>query len=927
MGTFYDVDLRNASLRDFAFGVPWYLMPLVALLKLLRAPFPGTTDDPPVESLAPFEVEESALPEEIRAKMQPLAQELAALGFHSPIYHAIIYPLHATRTYWTSFPRSDGRVWARIQCRIFSGNARPRTLLFPMFFTAFADGSFFVSSAGKQDMLMPAGVRMVNQVGANAADLWQRHSAELATELFPPVLPVGSHDDMRAAMERHHVRLRDFNLERRVFKPLTDRQQQQLRGDLSPTTESSGEALETAMAPALRSEDAAVLLELERLETKRANWGNTLLILVISLGLFVAAAQFGENRSFMWLLIPILLFHELGHYLAMRWFGYRNLRMFFIPFLGAAVAGRHYNVAGWKKVVVALMGPMPGTVAAAGLGFAGWRFEQPLLAEAALLMAILNGFNLLPVLPLDGGWVVHAILFARHPLFDALSRLFAVVALVAIGTLAGDKFLLALPVLMLIALPASWRVAKTAHRLRKQGVVAVSQDAQTIPQDAALVILHEVPGVFPKHGTARMLAQHVASVFETLNARPPGVIASAVLLTVHLVSFVVAIILVGLLALAQHGDLMETAALVAHRPDYVYEPGATELRRGERALSPAAVERVTIIATFASSKEAVDAFAAATPDLPASATLRWLGQSLLLTLPGSEIAQQKVWTARWQNQAKRVDTNGKDSVVVVRLFCVAPNRQEAIRLQVELAAYLHAPNSQLLLPPWSAAWSALPAADQQRFGKARNTLFRLQNLYTEASKLPAIQALRKQMTSAMRDRDLKKMVELSKAVSQATKVESQRLLANLRTENETTVDHELLALWEQLSKLDQRVFGVDPPNPEDFRKPENNEPAKAALDAVEKERTVLLRRMADRMGCLPLDGAKPKSGSDLEAAHGAFVQCKGVYLAIGFLSFRDPDTGLPALLEWLGNRGCLHLRYGFDEREQDDAEGRNDNPP
>ena len=35
----------------------------------------------------------------------------------------------------------------------------------------------------------------------------------------------------------------------------------------------------------------------------------------------------------------------------MRLFRYSNVKMFFIPLLGAAVSGRHYNVPGWKKVV------------------------------------------------------------------------------------------------------------------------------------------------------------------------------------------------------------------------------------------------------------------------------------------------------------------------------------------------------------------------------------------------------------------------------------------------------------------------------------------------------------------------------------------------------------------------------------------------
>src|SRR3989344_6457092 len=86
-----------------------------------------------------------------------------------------------------------------------------------------------------------------------------------------------------------------------------------------------------------------VLAELEQIQKSKANWRNSILIFVASLLLFLVAGSALWSWTIALLLVPILLFHELGHYVAMRIFHYRNLRMFFIPFLGAAVSGRHYN--------------------------------------------------------------------------------------------------------------------------------------------------------------------------------------------------------------------------------------------------------------------------------------------------------------------------------------------------------------------------------------------------------------------------------------------------------------------------------------------------------------------------------------------------------------------------------------------------------
>ena len=178
-----------------------------------------------------------------------------------------------------------------------------------------------------------------------------------------------------------------------------------------------------------------MLVEINQLQNKKGGWGSAILILLVSLLLFAGAGSRQWSWQYVVMLVPILLVHELGHYLAMRAFNYRNLRMFFIPFFGAAVSGRHYNVPGWKKVVVSLMGPVPGIVLGAIVGGAGLVLHQPWLVKLALVALILNGINLLPVLPLDGGWIFHTLLFSRHPLLDAGFRVLAAIALMVGGSL------------------------------------------------------------------------------------------------------------------------------------------------------------------------------------------------------------------------------------------------------------------------------------------------------------------------------------------------------------------------------------------------------------------------------------------------------------------------------------------------------------
>lgn len=304
--------------------------------------------------------------------------------------------------------------------------------------------------------------------------------------------------------------------------------------------------------PAISPLDAEVLAELDRLQNRRPGWGGAIIVLVVSLMLYLGAAKAERAWDGIFILVLVLAFHELGHYVAMRVFGYRNLRMFFIPFFGAAVSGRHYNVAGWKKAVVALAGPLPGIFIGAPLGVLGMVLREPKIMEVATLMLILNGFNLFPFLPLDGGWVVHGVLFVRHPVLDVVFRLVAGLALLGLALLLQAWILAGVAVFMLIALPVIWRLARVSHRLKQEGLAADSSDANTIPQPTALTILAEVRPVLPAQTSPRALAQHVANVFETLNAHPPSVLASLVLLSLHAGSFLLALVMTIVIAIAQH---------------------------------------------------------------------------------------------------------------------------------------------------------------------------------------------------------------------------------------------------------------------------------------------------------------------------------------------------------------------------------------
>lgn len=127
-------------------------------------------------------------------------------------------------------------------------------------------------------------------------------------------------------------------------------------------------------------------------------------------------------------LLVLILIHEMGHVVAMRWVGLPVKGIYFVPFMGGvAVAGAAHKTEG-ERGFVALMGPGLSLITTAIFVIAWLQTNDPLMAELALLSAILNGINLVPVLPLDGGHVLDSILSSAHRDVAALTNLVALLA-------------------------------------------------------------------------------------------------------------------------------------------------------------------------------------------------------------------------------------------------------------------------------------------------------------------------------------------------------------------------------------------------------------------------------------------------------------------------------------------------------------------
>ena len=126
-------------------------------------------------------------------------------------------------------------------------------------------------------------------------------------------------------------------------------------------------------------------------------------------------------------LLLILLIHEAGHALAMRWVGLPVQGIYFVPFMGGvAVAGAPHRSEG-ERGFVALMGPGMSLITTALFVMAASLTGDAVFYQLALVSAILNGLNLAPVLPLDGGHVLESALSGADPEFVAIVNVLALI--------------------------------------------------------------------------------------------------------------------------------------------------------------------------------------------------------------------------------------------------------------------------------------------------------------------------------------------------------------------------------------------------------------------------------------------------------------------------------------------------------------------
>jgi Zn-dependent protease len=865
---FYKLNASRVTLREF-----WWETKLLVwiglIVKLLRIRLRGSSDDLAVDSLHPFLCEAQKIQPETLSRFEPTLSDLRKLGFGLPVWHDEDDVFQATHNTLATLRHESGRVWARVQCRISLGRV-PAKIKFFTTLISLTPGGFIATGNGKYDMAWPATHDTIRFRHMSVDELWKHHQQRMTAAVQPI-----SQDQLLDVAEEYHATLRDFHLNRGVFEPLGEEEFALYSVPMPPepahvTAPPPVSGLDGAGPPLLAMPtlpppdlmEIATLDELRRLQNKKANWRFSLALLLLSAVFFIMnsrSADQGQNWEYVVMLVGILLFHEMGHYLAMKAFGYRNLKMFFIPGFGAAVSGRHYNAPAWKKIVVSLMGPLPGILAGVVLLILCSVLHKEILYRIGLFTIILNVFNLIPILPFDGGWVAHAVLFSRHPKLDVGFRLIAALLLVAIGIwMPGARFLTYIAVFSLMALPLANKLAMIVSELRKVPGLGVSPDSQTIPPETARIILAKVRQRITRNLNAKLAAQHVASVFESLNARPPSIGASIGLLSLHGLGILIAVV-ASILAIGLHrNDLF--GKLRAQQAQYVVSPEQVQLK-GELLAGP----RKIVIARFKKESAAQAAYDA----MPAARSALRFGQTILAGFTAQEASEQQMMFSHYEKIAEDIFVESNKMHALVSMSFKLPPTARGRETLNDLQLYLQE-STWGLIPPW-ASDDDWPAAQRAAQTSLRRMVQELQQPPMPASS--TVEERWNKIVAAERRGDTAEVEQLQAELKRDADV-AQKLQ---RAQIAQRFGHaDLIQKWEDIAAGKTWVL---------------------RQNRIKKE-------IAPELGQWPLQKSKARlatSGFAVKAPKDDHI-----HLQCGFV---ETDAGLLAMTQWLFAQGATDVRY------------------
>ena len=297
----------------------------------------------------------------------------------------------------------------------------------------------------------------------------------------------------------------------------------------------------------------------QKQQKQKKGYLKNIAILAITLFIFFQLGFFHWGLHAVLLILLVLVVHEMGHFLGMKMFGYRNIQMFFIPLLGAAVSGHSQNIAAWKKATVFLLGPLPGICISVIMFLTYLITAQELYLQMGSMFLFINIINLLPIYPLDGGQFLHQVLFSRNRYLELVINIITATGLLLAGFAMKSWFLKILGFINLFSITFKFKMAGVAGQLKASLLKTSTQDTEHVSldvygEDIPEHIMKQMIGWIHQNMPAAMKPKAIAATVLQLWARvrvdPPKAGATAALLVTFVAGYLISFASLGVLAVS-----------------------------------------------------------------------------------------------------------------------------------------------------------------------------------------------------------------------------------------------------------------------------------------------------------------------------------------------------------------------------------------
>lgn len=196
---------------------------------------------------------------------------------------------------------------------------------------------------------------------------------------------------------------------------------------------------------------------------------------LVSTGLLIVVLLiiFQMNIKIVSGMLIVFFIHEMGHFIAMKFYNLNNVQTFFNPIYGAYANNLRSNTSMLQRAVIALAGPVPGIIIGLVLFtivLANPTVDNVDVTNLAWMFLGINVLNMLPILPLDGGNLFEALYFENNYILQIIFLIGSILLILFISLFLPSLFLYILPIILIVKIVNYIRNNKLRVKFSNNGI-------------------------------------------------------------------------------------------------------------------------------------------------------------------------------------------------------------------------------------------------------------------------------------------------------------------------------------------------------------------------------------------------------------------------------------------------------------------------